>query len=319
MIIILIIGFITLIYYVGSINVNSLYILNTSITKYNIIARELHCDDLETVIQRQALNKSIILFCTDSGYINLFLNAYYASQLKEYRNLVVTCFDRHCYRTLSDLKIPVAILDIANNNSINTQTASTWGTKAFQNKVQWKLVMLMRALDLNIKVLYVDSDIILLKKPFAYLNSIQGYDLIAQKDTTICSGFMYLHPTSKTKALIKKAAILRPKLKNAGDQKAILTAVREFPTIKTFLLPIELFSSGENFFNTHSYYWDPINSTQIMIHNNYVIGTNNKLFRFKELKMYKLDVNGEYSNPNGKYLTIENWSKVYAISLNYRK
>ena len=35
--------------------------------------------------------------------------------------------------------------------------------------------------------------------------------------------------------------------------------------------------------------------------------------------MYKLDVNGEYSDPNGKYLTIENWSKVYALILNYRK
>lgn len=300
-------------------NVSSLYILNTSSTGYNVSARVFHYEELETVIQRKALNKSILLFCTDSGYINLFLNTYYASQLKDYGNLVVTCFDRHCYRTLSDLNIPVAILNIADNDSINTKTASTWGTKAFQNKVQWKLVMLMRALDLNITVLYVDSDIILLKNPFPYLNSIQGYDLIAQKDTTICSGFMYLHPTNITKALINKAAILRPKLENAGDQKAILTAVREFPTIKTFLLPIELFSSGENFFDTHSYYWDPINTTQIMIHNNYVIGTNNKLFRFKELKMYKLDVNGEYSNPNGKYLTIEKWSKVYTLFLNNRE
>ena len=220
---------------------------------------------------------------------------------------------------MSDLNIPVAVLNIADNNSINTNTASTWGTKAFQNKVQWKLVMLMRALDLNVKVLYVDSDIILLKNPFAYLNSIQGYDLIAQKDTTICSGFMYLYPTRMTNALINEAAISRPKLIKAGDQKAILTAVRKFPKIRTFLLPIKLFSSGENFFDTHSYYWNPIKTTQIMIHNNYVIGTNNKLFRFKELKMYKLDVNGEYSNPNGKYLTIELWSIVNASLLKNRE
>ena len=44
-----------------------------------------------------------------------------------------------------------------------------------------------------------------------------------------------------------------------------------------------------------------------MWHVNYVVGINNKNYKLKEMKMYKLDVNGEYSNPEAKYLTIEKW------------
>ena len=281
------------------------------ITSTDLTSRRLNYYHLETVIQRKQQNNTIILYCTDSGYINLFLNAYYASNIQKYENFMVACLDKLCYHTMFKLHIPVAIINTENDTLINTGTASTWGTKSFQNKVHWKLVMLIRALELNVRVLYIDSDIVLLKNPLPYLNSISGYDLIAQKDSTICSGFMYLYPTKITKEVLKKAALLRPKLPNAGDQKAILTAVNRTPKIKVFLLPPHIFSSGETFFKFHSYYWDPINKNQIMIHNNFVIGTNNKLYRFKELQLYKLDVNGEYSDPNGKYLTIERWSRYY--------
>ena len=311
MLVFFLIGFVSLYSIVCAVNRFSLSMPCSRISLLDIISRNLVANKLETVIRSQELNHTIVLYCTDSGYINLFLNAYYASNLHNYKNLVVTCFDRSCYRTLSALNISVAILNIGSDTSVNTNTASTWGTKAFQNKVQWKLVMLMRALATNVRVLYIDSDIILLKNPFPYLNSIRGYDIISQKDTTICSGFMYLYPTNITKLVIRKAAVLRPKLLNAGDQKAILTAVAQTPNIKIHLLPINMFSSGEIFFNSHSYYWDQINTTQIMIHNNFIIGTKNKLYRFKELKMYKLNVNNEYSNPESRYITFELWSELY--------
>jgi hypothetical protein len=42
-----------------------------------------------------------------------------------------------------------------------------------------------------------------------------------------------------------------------------------------------------------------------MMHNNYIVGEELKMYRMKELGLYTLDVNGEYSNPNAKYLTVE--------------
>lgn len=188
---------------------------------------------------------------------------------------------------------------------VNTTTASTFGTKAFNRQVQWKMVMWVRAITMNVRILYIDSDIVLLKDPFLYLNSIEGYDIIVQKDHHICSGFMYMYPTNKTKKVLRKTLQIRLENKFVEDQTAMITAVKRTPDIRLLFLPLNLFSSGEYFFRRHSYYWDPISKEQIMFHNNFVIGPQSKVYRFKELKMYKLDIDGEYSNPNAKYLTIE--------------
>lgn len=163
------------------------------------------------------------------------------------------------------------------------------------------------------KVLYLDSDVILFKDPFPVLNSYSGYDLIAQKDGYICAGFMYLHPTKETIKLLEITMDLRSKLRNADDQKAINIVIKNQTSVKLFLLPDNMFSSGAVFFKKHSYYWDKISDSQIMMHNNYVIGTQNKLYRLKEMKLYKLDVDGEYSNPNGRYLTLEKWRTYFFL------
>ena len=297
-----------ILYFISNDNISR--VLYTEVHSMDILSRKIEYDSLEVVIKRNVVNSSIVLYCTDSGYINLFLNAYSASNLQNVNNVVVTCFDKPCYRELKKHNISVAIVSAESDLLVDTTTASSWGTKAFRDKVQWKLNMLVNALQLNIRILYVDSDIILFHNPFPYLNSLIGYDIIAQNDTTLCSGFLYLYPTQETIRTIKKAAAIRPTLKNAGDQLAIVTAVKKNPKVRVFLLPKDLFTNGDIFFTSHNYYWEPTKKPHIMIHNNWIIGTNNKLYRFKETKLYKLDVNAEYSNPNAKYLTIEKWSNT---------
>ena len=138
--------------------------------------------EVKPLIKKQALNNTIILYCTDNSYIDLFLNDYYASELWKYHNLVVTCFDRLCYKKLDDLKIPVALLSIEGDSSVDLTQAAICHTKAFHNKAQYKLKLWDIALSMNIRILYVDSDVILLKDPLYYLNSINGYDIIGQRD-----------------------------------------------------------------------------------------------------------------------------------------
>ena len=45
-----------------------------------------------------------------------------------------------------------------------------------------------------------------------------------------------------------------------------------------------------------------------MMHNNYVIGYVNKIYRLKEMKMYPLDIGGEYSSPSARYLVLDSVS-----------
>ena len=278
-----------------------------SITISSVSQKKTSYDCLEDVIQRHVYNNSIMLMYTDSGYINMFMNSYYVCNLKQYKNLIVTCFDKPCYNQLKKMNISVALVNAERDSLVDTSAASSFGSPAFQNKVQWKLVMLLQAINQNVRVLYLDSDIILFKDPFPVLNSYTGYDVLAQRDETICAGFMYLLPTRMTKQMLRKAIEIRPKLEKADDQKAINTVVENNTSIKVLLLPDFQFSSGSVFSKRHSYYWDSINENQIMWHDNYVVGTNNKNYKLKEMKMYKLDVNGEYSNPNAQYLTIEKW------------
>lgn len=311
---------------IGLLLCNSLFVLfqkvkypsTKNISIFNISQKNATFDQLKDVIKRQSYNNSIMLMCTDSGYINMFLNSYYVCNLQQYKNLVVTCLDKPCYNQLKKMNISVALVSAESDNLVNTSKASSFGSPAFRNKVHWKLIMLIQAIYQNVRVLYLDSDIILFKDPFPVLNSYTGYDFLAQRDDTVCSGFMYLFPTSMTKQMLIKALEIRPKLEKAGDQKAINTVVENNTSIKLLYLPDDQFSSGAQFFRTHSYYWERVSDSQIMMHDNYVVGMKNKIYRLKEMKMYKLDVDGEYSNPDAKYLTIELWG-TYVVFLLFRQ
>ena len=275
------------------------------------IIKKTTYDRLDTVIQRHSYNNTIMLMWTDSGYINMFLNSYRVCGLQQYKNLIVTCLDKACYKRLKGMNINVALVSAESDSLVDTSTASSYGSRAFRSKVHWKLIMLQQAVNQNVRVLYMDSDIILFKDPFPVLNSYKGYDIIAQRDSHICTGFMNLIPTLLTKQVLAESINIRLKLANADDQEAFNVAVQSNTSIKLLLLPDHLFSSGAVFFKKHSYYWDKIRKTQIMMHDNYIVGSKNKIYRLKELKLYKLDVDGEYSNPDAKYLTIEKCSTCY--------
>ena len=82
-------------------------------------------------------------------------------------------------------------------------------------------------------------------------------DLLAQKDATVCTGFMYLRPTHNAMQLVDVARRIRG-LVDTGDQIAIISALQFMNHVRWELLPPSLFMSGELFFSSHQYYWDRI-------------------------------------------------------------
>ena len=100
----------------------------------------------------------------------------------------------------------------------------------------------------------MDSDVILLKDPFPYLYSITGYDLIAQKDETICTGFMYLRSSNQSIALMSTAyrIVQQPGM---DDRAALIKAIND-SSVPYYLLPTGFFPSGGDFFEKYQYYWD---------------------------------------------------------------
>ncbi len=141
------------------------------------------------------------------------------------------------------------------NNTESSNTFALHQTAAFMEKTKWKITLILQVLKMGFNVLYADADVILLKDPFPYLESLSGYDFIAQKDGNyICSGFMYILSNPRSINAIGKAheyvqkSIMR-------DQIAVnLAIVRS--NISYYLLPDSLFPSGLEFFRRYQFYWD---------------------------------------------------------------
>ena len=126
----------------------------------------------------------------------------------------------------------------------------------FKRKMRMKLKIILDVMSYGYDVLYMDSDVILFKDPFPYLYSIIGYDLIAQRDETICSGFMYLRSSNQSIALMSTAyrIVQQPGM---DDRAALIKAIND-SSVPYLLLTTRLFPSGGDFFEKYQYYWDKI-------------------------------------------------------------
>ena len=136
----------------------------------------------------------------------------------------------------------------------SSHSASAQGSFSFKRKLKWKLVILDYAVQQGYQTFYMDSDIVLFKDPIPYFNSLPQYDLLAQRDTNVCTGFMFIRPTPNGKRLMKLAAYLGS-LPYADDQESLNLALR-YVHARTLLLPESLFPSGCIFFQHYQYSWD---------------------------------------------------------------
>ena len=150
--------------------------------------------------------------------------------------------------------IPVFPASIGKDTKFTSSFANQ-ASAEFKRKVRWKIQFILDALSYGYRVLYVDSDVILLKNPFPVLKSYEGYDLIAQKDGgSICTGFFYMNPTKRAIEVMRYAKDL---VYNHGDrdQVAVNRAVKAHKA-SILLLSSTLFPSGQEFFSKYQYYWD---------------------------------------------------------------
>lgn len=132
-----------------------------------------------------------------------------------------------------------------------------------------------------------------------------------------CLIIRFLRPTLQSLTFLN-LVLKTMKVLQKSDQPTILYLLRQNrqPTLRWTLLPANLYPSGEVFFKQYQFYWHrngstngstngSINASHIIMHNNYVKGYTNKLYRLKEMKLYPLDINQEYSNPHAQYIMFE--------------
>ena len=118
-----------------------------------------------------------------------------------------------------------------------------------------KLVIVRDLLLLDLRVLYMDCDILLFKDPFPYLQQYEHLDIVAQRDETLCAGFMYIQPTTVSKRSFF-LSIMEMYRRGIMDQDALTIIIDASDNSSFAYLPSDLFENGRLFSMSHQFFWD---------------------------------------------------------------
>ena len=154
-------------------------------------------------------------------------------------------------------------------------------SNTFYQVSTFKFMALQSILQMGVSVLYSDSDIILYHNPIPIIQQFSFDSMAFQKDTTVCTGFFYARPTPLSFDLLNRS-LENIATKHVGDQTSMRYAFRTMNMDAT-ILPVSQFQSGEVFFASHQYWWDPIDPSIVMMHNNYILGSVCKQYRMLEM------------------------------------
>lgn len=165
-----------------------------------------------------------------------------------------------------------------------------FGTKSQNRFTQRKYEAILHLLDKGEKVLYTDTDIVFLRNPLGEIPD-GDYDIAIQNDSetdtmgNLCTGFIYLKPTDKSKKLIRGALDLMQSawFKKVGDQYAFNMMINN----KNLKDPAKIHILDECIFPNGIRYFDKTlprctKHEAVIVHNNYIMGLENKQERFKK-------------------------------------
>ena len=192
---------------------------------------------------------------------------------------------------------------------------SSLNSPSWLRKGHYKFKMATMILNLNFAVLVNDLDITYLSDPFIGLRN-QTYDVALQsdfndKDSSFNAGFVYFRPTDRSKYFLREFSGFLEKNHNVWDQAVLNDRLRISAynhEISYQALPFNEYVPGLVFKEDGYMYFDPsealLNKMRILHH--LYLDHQGKIFRMKELGLWKLDRNGYYSDKNAKYMTYQN-------------
>lgn len=219
-----------------------------------------HINRIEDMVNKVKKDNRVLITCTDYSYLDSFYISYSVSHLWKYSNFFVVALDKHAYDVLDSHGIPVALIKSKKTTSVvQNQKYNDYGSHNFNQIVKLKLVAALKILSMNVGVLLLDSDIVLFQEPFTGLPKNDSFDVIAQKDTHICTGFIYFLPTTNSKRLIE-LSLERMERKEVHDQEALLEIVHDgsLPELQWRLFHPPDYNRGSIFFEKHQFCWKPV-------------------------------------------------------------
>lgn len=265
----------------------------------------------EALRLRASPSGNILLALADMGAFEMAVN-FFETSLKKL-NITSYLFLSPHAKTCDLLRIE-GIACFVYGSDPASDKRSDFMSKDFVRKMNIRTRMILEALKLGYNVLHTDVDVFFYRDPFGDLPCQDGScDAAILLDGILHNaGFLYIHATPGSIALyedMQKTA----ETTRRDDQTALNDALLRLRNIVNFIsLPIKKYACGKNFYELRRNSGDglPADFTKdvIVAHNNWIVGIDAKVYRFKETQQWYYDGNAYYSSKTRKYLIYENTS-----------
>lgn len=274
---------------------------------------------LRQAAQAVATSDGVLIVCTVSHPYLEFLNNWLISLAKQNRHQAALIIAED-YATLEFVNSRWPGHAVLIPPALNWSTPSLrFGSQGFFNLTSRRPQHLLKLLNLGYSVLYNDVDMVWLADPFSYFkNKHDVYftdDMAVLKPqdhshalpppgkkgrTYICSCMLFLRPTEGAKLLMRawikelEERQWSPSQK-ANDQPAFNWALNHTAgQVDVYLLPQVAFPSGGLYFKNHTWREETANQ-HVIVHNNYVVGFDQKIKRFRNHNLWFVEVDAGLS------------------------
>ena len=254
-------------------------------------------------------NRTVLLSLVDEGFVTMAIN-FYLTSIKPHKienYLILTMHNETC-RKLAVYKINC----FKYRDCPGGHKSDEVGTPQFIEKMNVRTDMMIEALQAGISVLHSDTDVIFMKSPFYHIPCKVGQcDLAALKDYYhFNAGFLYANPSAlSVYTSMKELSLKDPTMNDQVQLNRVIGPRIENKTIRFVALSEAQFQSGKLFYaDGRRVYADSMKACSqcVVVHNNWIVGLENKIYRAKELHQWLVNYNRYYTNTTRKYITYNN-------------
>ena len=258
-----------------------------------------------------AKDKAIMLAMVDGGYMDMVINLF-ISGIKPYNisNFIILAIDNVTCPELRRHGIHCAMYM---NFELSTE-ASKYSSKEFNAKMSARSQILLDVLTEGYTVLHVDTDLYFYSNPFDdIICPPKSCHMAALFDEhSYNAGFILLHPNQYSLELYNGMVDLQQKEPGLTEQKRLNAIIaqmqrrssKEFNIIK---LSQRKYQCGKEFYSQRVFADTAALCPEcIVVHNNWIIGIENKVLRAKEMHQWMYDKDTYYTSTTNKYLAYEN-------------
>lgn len=221
-----------------------------------------------------------------SGCIDICKNMLFSAKKVgiNHSDFYIFCLDDKSYDELSDFNNCIRWKSSELDNTSNSYKNYSWTGKSDFRKVtknKWKIIS--ELYNTYNDICWVDNDVVFRENP---INHIKNNDkILFQSDlpgSKLCTGFMVFNDTQHCQRFIKDCSTKIPP--HLWDQFNEQSIINEIALVKYFdhisILDKNLFPNG------HFYYKENIKERAVIVHNNWMIGIENKINSFKSENLW---------------------------------